>query len=85
MQKNIGEKERTVRILVGLGILLATSLGAVHGIPAVVMAVAAAVLTTTGLLHYCPLYAVCKCSNFEDAPKPAQKQKTTGEATETKE
>lgn len=65
MKKNIGEKERTVRILVGIGVLLATSFGAVSGVPAVVMAVAAAVLVTTGLLNYCPLYAVCKCSNME--------------------
>lgn len=72
MKKNIGEKERTVRILVGMGVLLATSLGAVHGVPAMVMALAAAVLVTTGLLNYCPLYAMCKCSNFDEAPKPKE-------------
>ncbi len=78
MKKNIGEKERTVRILVGMGVLLATALGAVQGVPAIVMALAAAVLVTTGLLNYCPLYAVCKCSNFDAAPKPE------GDAAENK-
>lgn len=68
MKKNIGEKERTVRILVGLPVLVATATGYIVGVPAIIAALAAAILVTTGLLNYCPLYAMLKCSSMAGMP-----------------
>lgn len=68
LKKNIGEKERTVRILVGLSMLVATAAGYITGGGAIVASIAAVILVATGLLHHCPLYSVLGCSNFDACP-----------------
>ncbi len=68
LKKNIGEKERTVRILVGLCMLVATAAGYISGGGAIVAAIAAVILVATGLLNHCPLYSVFGCSNFDNCP-----------------
>lgn len=83
LKKNIGEKERTVRILVGLSMLVATAAGYITGGGAIVAAIASVILLATGLLNHCPLYSALGCSNF--AACSTQKGAEDTKPTETKE
>ena len=68
MDKNIGGKERAVRIVLGLLLGAVYSSGIVHGILGVLVEVVAFTLIFTGILGWC---AVCTVMGRSTAAKPA--------------
>jgi hypothetical protein len=67
MNKNMNTIDRLVRIVaaVALGILIFTE--TVTGLSAIVLGVLAAVLLLTGVISFCPLYALFKFSTRRQA------------------
>lgn len=56
MLKNIGRWDQVIRFSVGLGMLLLTLLGWVHGRPGLFLAALGIYLLITALLQHCPFY-----------------------------
>jgi divalent metal cation (Fe/Co/Zn/Cd) transporter len=56
MDKNLGREDRTVRIVVAIGLAVLIYLGLLPGIAAIVAGVVAAYLLISGLLGRCVLY-----------------------------
>lgn len=58
MEKNVGREDRTVRIVVAVGLAVILYFEAITGTAAVVAGVIAAYLLVTGFLARCPFYKV---------------------------
>ena len=56
MDKNLGREDRTVRIVVAIGLAVLIYLGLLPGVAAIVAGVVAAYLLISGLLGRCVLY-----------------------------
>jgi divalent metal cation (Fe/Co/Zn/Cd) transporter len=56
MDKNLGREDRTVRIVVAIGLAVLIYLGVLPGVAAIVAGVIAAYLLITGVLARCVLY-----------------------------
>lgn len=56
MDKNLGREDRTVRVVVAIGLAVLIYLGLLPGIAAIVAGVFAAYLLISGLLGRCILY-----------------------------
>jgi divalent metal cation (Fe/Co/Zn/Cd) transporter len=56
MDKNLGREDRTVRVVVAIGLAVLIYLGLLPGVAAIVAGVVAAYLLITGLLGRCILY-----------------------------
>lgn len=58
MKKNMGDMDRTVRIILALAIGGFTFAGVLHGVLALILLVLAVVLVLTSFVSFCPLYAI---------------------------
>lgn len=58
MKKNMGETDNTIRIMIAAFIAILYSGEIITGTFGVVLLVLAALLVLTGLLSFCPVYAV---------------------------
>jgi hypothetical protein len=56
MRRNMGHIDRTLRLLVALGILIAFFTGQLTGAAAVVLGTLAVIFIVTGISSWCPLY-----------------------------
>lgn len=56
--KNMGEADRLVRMVVAIGLIGLTLVGAVHGAVAVFAVVVGVVFLATSAVSYCPLYGL---------------------------
>lgn len=56
MDKNLGREDRTVRVVVAIGLAVLIYLGLLPGIAGIVAGVVAAYLLITGLLARCVVY-----------------------------
>jgi divalent metal cation (Fe/Co/Zn/Cd) transporter len=56
MDRNLGREDRTVRIVVAIGLAVLIYLGVLPGVAAIVAGVIAAYLLITGVLARCVLY-----------------------------
>ena len=56
MEKNLGREDRTVRVVVAIGLAVLIYLGLLPGIAGIVAGVVAAYLLITGLLGRCVIY-----------------------------
>jgi len=62
MNRNLGNIDRTVRIVAGLAIGILILAGALTGLQAIILGVVAAVLILTSVVSFCPLYAAFRFS-----------------------
>jgi hypothetical protein len=67
MTANVGSLDRTMRLIVGIALVLLGVFGVFTGIVAVIGYVVAAIALLTGLMNYCPLWAVCKINTVKKA------------------
>lgn len=58
MEKNVGSKDRFVRIALGLGLAALAYFGLLEGTAGIVAYVAGAFLILTALLARCPMYKI---------------------------
>ncbi len=66
MKANIGSRDQSTRIFVGLLLGAFCLVGIVYGTAALILAAVAGLLIVTGMLRWCPLYAVFGFSSVED-------------------
>jgi hypothetical protein len=71
MKKNMGTRDRVMRILAALGIVVLYATGNVSGLLAIVLGVVAVVFLTTGLVGSCPAYVPFGISTRHEPAKPA--------------
>lgn len=57
MKENVGTVDRSLRVMVGVALLMAGLLGG-SGALGIVLIVLGLVFTVTGLISHCPIYAV---------------------------
>ena len=62
MKKNVGTIDRVMRILIAIAITILYYTGELTGPSAIVLMVIAAILLITGLIGWCPIYALLKRS-----------------------
>lgn len=60
MKKNLGSMDRTVRILIAIGIVILWFTDIISGTGGIILMVLAAVLLWTAFMSYCPLYHACR-------------------------
>jgi hypothetical protein len=70
MTANVGSLDRIVRWLVGVALILLGVFGVLEGTAAIIGYIVAAIALLTGIMSYCPLWAVFKINT---AKKTAQK------------
>lgn len=58
MEKNVGNADRVIRLLLAAGLVSLNFLGVITGAVGLIALVVAAVLTMTTLVGYCPLYSL---------------------------
>jgi len=66
-KKNVGGVDRGIRLGAALIIAALYTLGAIHGVLAIVLGVVAVALVVTSFLSFCPAYSILKISTREDA------------------
>ena len=66
MKANVGSRDQSTRIFVGLLVGAFCLVGIVYGSAAVVLAAVAGLLIVTGMLSWCPLYAIFGFSSVEN-------------------
>lgn len=62
MTKNVGSIDRIIRILFAVLVAVLYFTGVISGTLALILGILAAVLLVTGLIGFCPLYAIFKLS-----------------------
>ncbi len=60
MEKNLGNNERIIRIVVGFVLLFIGAMGGIFDLLLVVMMLAGILLLATGIAGNCPLYSITK-------------------------
>lgn len=58
MKKNMGNMDRTIRIIVTAVIALLCFTGQITGTAAIILGVIAVIFIVTSLISFCPLYAI---------------------------
>jgi hypothetical protein len=67
MSKNMSGMDRTLRILIALGIVVLWQMGAIGGVLAVVLGIVAVAFVLTALIGWCPLYTPFRISTRRPA------------------
>lgn len=60
MEKNVGKADKLIRVLISLILVGFYFSGMIHGIVGYILLAVAGVLMLTGLVNFCPLYAIMK-------------------------
>lgn len=71
MTANVGSVDRTVRWIVGVALILLGVFGVLQGTAAIIGYVVAAIALITGMMRYCPLWAVFKINTKKSLKKTA--------------
>ncbi len=71
MTANVGSVDRTVRWIVGVALILLGVFGVLQGTAAIIGYVVAAIALITGMMRYCPLWAVFKINTKKSLEKTA--------------
>ena len=58
MKKNVGNKDRTLRIILAITLLVLYYFQVIEGTFAIVLLAISGVLLLTSLVHFCPLYSI---------------------------
>ena len=58
MKKNVGSKDRTIRIILAIALLVLYYFKVIEGTLAIVLLMISGVLLITSLINFCPLYTV---------------------------
>lgn len=58
MKKNVGSIDKTIRILLALGIVLLNYFEVITGTTAIILLAVAMILVVTSFINFCPLYAM---------------------------
>jgi predicted membrane protein len=58
MKKNVGSTDKTIRLLLALGIVLLNYFEVITGTTAIVFLAIAIILVVTSFVNFCPLYAI---------------------------
>lgn len=77
MKKNLGTSDRVIRLVLAVIIAVTYLAGFLHGIIGTILLVLAGIITITGLIGWCPVYApfglnTCKVKQSKKIPE-AQK------------
>ena len=67
MSKNMSGMDRTIRILIAVGIIALWWLGAIGGVLAIILGVVAVAFVVTALVGWCPLYTPLRISTRRPA------------------
>jgi Protein of unknown function (DUF2892) len=67
MKKNVGLADTIVRVILAIAVAALYLTGSVHGKPAIVLGILAAILLITGVIGFCPLYALLGISTKTQA------------------
>ena len=73
MKNNMGTADRVIRVLLSLTIGVMLFQGAVSGLPSILLGIVAVILLVTGLVSFCPLYALIGLSTGTKQAPPAGK------------
>jgi hypothetical protein len=68
MNKNIGNTDKLVRLVLALVIAILFFTNVITGVVATVLGIIALVLVITSLLNFCGLYAIFGCSTCKTKP-----------------
>jgi len=60
MAVNVGGVDRSVRLVIGLALLMLGAFGVLKGVAALLGYVVAAIALVTAFIRFCPLWAVCR-------------------------
>lgn len=63
MKKNVGNKDKIVRIILAIIVIALYATGTVTGTLGIVAMVVAAILVVTSFVSFCPLYAIIGVSS----------------------
>lgn len=67
MSKNLSGMDRTLRILIAIGIFVLWRMGVIGGTLAIVLSIVAVAFVLTALMSWCPLYGVFRISTRRPA------------------
>lgn len=67
MKKNVGLADTVVRVILVIVVVVLYLTGSVHGTAAIVLGALAAILLITGVVSFCPLYALLGISTKKQA------------------
>lgn len=62
MKSNMGALDRTVRIVIAAAVAVLLAVGTLHGALGIVLAIIGAIFLVTGVVGFCPLYALFRLS-----------------------
>jgi hypothetical protein len=65
MEKNIGKRDKTIRIIAALVLAVLAVSGTISGVLGVILIIIAAILFITAFVGSCPLYTLLKTSTKE--------------------
>jgi len=68
MKMNMGGMDRTLRVLIAIGIAVLYYIGAISGTLALVLGIIALVFLITSAIGFCPLYTLFGMSTKKKAP-----------------
>ena len=68
MKTNMGGLDRTLRVLIAIGIAVLYYIGAISGTLALVLGVVALVFLITSAIGFCPLYTLFRLSTKKTVP-----------------
>lgn len=71
MTANVGSLDRTVRLIVGVALVLLGVFGVFTGAVAIIGYVVAAIALVTGFMNFCPLWAVFKINTVKKTQQKA--------------
>jgi hypothetical protein len=62
MKRNVGQTDRIIRVIVGIALLALGFFGNISGWLGWVLMILGAILLVTGIIGFCPIYALLKTS-----------------------
>jgi uncharacterized membrane protein YkgB len=71
MKKNMGSADRTIRILIAIGIAVLYFTGVIGGVLAIILGIIALVFLITGFTAHCPGYVPLKMTTRRKPPDSA--------------
>ncbi len=69
MAANVGGVDRSVRLVIGIALLLLGAFGVLKGVAALLGYLVAAIALVTAFIRFCPLWAVCRINTAKTVVK----------------